>query len=51
MINNFEVPLAIFVNIKDKHESLNQGKEEIILTQEWFENNINDKLETRKLNY
>ena len=68
VVNNFEVPLIIVVNVKDnrfdeaielndhaKSKQLVDRKvftqEDVIVTENWFENNINDKLEQRKTNF
>ena len=57
MINNFDVPLAIFVNMKDNLGDIDAGsgsdsdQDEVVLDTQWFENNVNSKLETPKQNY
>ena len=58
VINNFDVPLAIFVNIKDNTGDIDVDEKpgdekplDIVLDKDWFENNVNSKLETPKENY
>ena len=63
IINNFEVPLAIVVNCrqdmqeiddrKSNHSSGSQGPKKVLthIDKEWFDKNINDKIELKKTNY
>jgi hypothetical protein len=62
VFNNFEVPLAIFVNNKIDSHSLPLSEPIIkpeaedsnnmyVIDQEWFERNINDKFAQKKTNY
>ena len=65
VINNFDVPLVIVVNVKDNIEQVDQDeesieksplynpffKQDIIITNNWFANNINDKLESPKTDF